>query len=108
MQKFIPLSIAAVLLATAACAPAPRWYHPTKPADRWAVDKAECQSRANRLIDRDLDYQHDSAINQNRSTLQRQFSTFDAAKRRHEFYARCMKDKGYTDQPPPKGPSQDT
>lgn len=101
MFKLLPLCVAAVLLTAAACTPAPRWYHPSKPADRWAVDKADCLSRANRLAERDLTYRDDSVIGQNQSTLQRQFSTFDAAKRRNDFFARCMKDKGYIDQPPP-------
>ena len=106
MQKSVLLAIAAVLLTGAACAPAPQWYHPTKPADRWAVDKAECQSRASNQVNRDLDYQSDSVISQSQSTLQRQFSTFDAAKRRSKLYAQCMRDKGYTDKPPPKADGQ--
>ena len=105
MPKLLPLSVAAVILSAAACAPAPQWYHPTKPPSLWAADKAECQSRANRLAERELTYSQDSAINQSQSRLQQEFSTFDAAKRRKSFYAICMKDKGYTDQPPPSSKS---
>lgn len=94
-------AVAALILALGACAPAQRWSNPNLPESRWSVDKAECRSRASRLAERDLTLRSETTIAEGQSELQRQFSTFDAAKRRQGLYDRCLKDKGYTNRPPP-------
>ena len=101
MEKAVlGLLCAAALLA--ACAGPSRWTHPSLPRDQWSIDQVGCKTSADRLIDRQL-ARGDGSSGLARSALEKDFEHFDARQRHKEFFARCLRDKGYVKDLPKPG-----
>ncbi len=70
------------------------WQHSSKPKNQWSTDIAACKSRANTLINRQLDIESDSSF-RNRDELQMQLATYDARNNRYSYFTNCLSGKGY-------------
>jgi len=84
------------------------WHKAGSNADKWAVDRATCQSLARRDADDDYragaDYDTAGGVNDQAGfkTLMRRH---DGQRNTQALYERCLKRKGYSKSPPatPKG-----
>lgn len=92
-------------LAVAGCATGPKktWYKPGMTADDWAIDSADCRSRARRLVEDELDTRpppSHGGVNQG--------AGYDALMRDHgarrsveSLYRDCLRRLGYRLVDPP-------
>jgi hypothetical protein len=89
-----PLILALAALSLAACADNYVWQNSRRAEHRLSADSAECRANAGKLIDDELRRASPFDI-QERGQLERQFTLFDARKRRDLMFTNCMRDKGY-------------
>ena len=89
-----PVILALLAFSLAACADKYIWQHSGLGQNPLSGDSAQCRSHAEKLIDDEL--RRASPFNtQERGQLERQFTLFDARKRRDQMFGTCMRDKGY-------------
>ena len=88
------MKAAAVLacLLAAACAAPGAWENPGLDPGRWPLDRAECRSRAQAKAEKE--YIRDQDIGQP-DQWKGAMARYDAEKRAHALYARCITSKGY-------------
>lgn len=89
-----PLILALLAVTLAACANKYVWQNSRLAENRLSGDTAECRYNSEKLINDELK-QTSPFDTQERGQLERQFSLFDARKRRDQMFSNCMRDKGY-------------
>lgn len=89
-----PVFLAVLAVTLAACADKYVWQNSGLAENRLSADTAECRYSSEKLINDEL--KHTSPFDtQERGQLERQFTLFDAHKRRDQMFSNCMRDKGY-------------
>ena len=89
-----PVILALLAVSLAACADKYAWQHSGLSQNRLPSDTARCRADAEKLIDDEL-RRASPFDTQGRGQLERQFTLFDARKRRDQMFGTCMRDKGY-------------
>ena len=89
-----PVILVLLAVSLAACADKYVWQHSGLGQIRLSGDSAQCRAHAEKLIDDELSRAGPFDI-QGRGQLERQFTLFDARKRRDQMFGNCMRDKGY-------------
>ena len=89
-----PVILALLALSLGACASNYVWQNSRLAENRLSGDTAECRYNSEKLINDEM--KHASPFDtQGRGQLERQFTLFDARKRRDQMFSNCMRDKGY-------------
>ncbi len=89
-----PVILALLAVTLAACADKYTWQNSRLAENRLFGDTAECRYNSEKLINDEM--KRTSPFDtQGRGQLERQFTLFDARKRRDQMFSNCMRDKGY-------------
>jgi len=98
--------VAATLTMINGCAaPVTQWNHPYASEDKWAVDKANCRSRARRLSEKERvveNYTRSVGDDEFTSGYANNMMAYDSQRKRQETYESCLKKLGYTPAKPQK------
>jgi hypothetical protein len=89
-----PVILALLVVTLTACASKYVWQNSRLAEDRLSGDTAECHYNSEKLINDELKRSSPFG-SQGRGQLERQFTMFDARKRRDQMFSNCMRDKGY-------------
>jgi len=88
-----------VVAAVGGCTPTvTKWNHPSASEDQWAVDKANCRSRARRLVEKEFvaeSYGRPTREDEFTSVYSKNMQTYDSKRRRQSLYESCLKRLGY-------------
>lgn len=94
----LTFTLTLTLAVLAACASPGTWQNPNVPEDEWGKDKAECQAIAQRNAEREfvLSQQSGRSLNYDRGGMwATQMDQFSAQQSQQDFFASCMKQRGY-------------
>jgi len=75
-----------------------KWSHPSASEDQWAVDKANCRSRARRLAEKEFaaeSYGGPAREDEFTSAYSKNMQAYDSKRRRQSLYESCLKRLGY-------------
>ena len=89
-----PVILALALVSLAACADKIVWQNSRLAESRLSGDTVECRYNSEKLINDELK-RASPFDTQGRGQLERQFTLFDARKRRDQMFSNCMLNKGY-------------
>jgi len=92
-------SVFALTVLTGCASPVSKWSHPSASKDQWAIDKADCRSRASRLSNKEHRAENYSGTirdDEFTSVYSNNMRTFDSGRRRQSYYEDCLKRLGYS------------
>ena len=103
-RVFVLLAAALAMAGAAGCAaPKKVWQKPGMTQEQWAIDSANCRSRAQDLAERDYAASPESLPGgaDNADAYNAMMRTHNAKRGMEGFYRRCMETKGYRLVAPP-------